>query len=185
MSFTPDEQEKTVKIPIQVRAGQIQFYFDGPLPVLKEGIIGDLVLPYIAVLDPKARKLFSEERKIPLFKKGTMLYVQLRPEDADAKRFANHLRRPFAKGIRFYVELDHETPVAQIIGFFQTAPGIVALILSASWILKSPASLQTNDYIAECQNVRGRSHPLGTTKSPGDLTPSQTLPRSKLLVAAA
>jgi hypothetical protein len=44
MFFTPDEQEKTVKIPIQVRAGQIQFYFDGPLPVLKEGIIGDLVL---------------------------------------------------------------------------------------------------------------------------------------------
>jgi len=37
MSFTPDEQEKTVKIPVQVRAGQIQFYFDGPLPELKEG----------------------------------------------------------------------------------------------------------------------------------------------------
>jgi len=69
MSFTPDEQEKTVKIPVQVRAGQIQFYFDGPLPELKEGSIGDLVLPYYAVRDPKARKLFSEERKIPLFKK--------------------------------------------------------------------------------------------------------------------
>src|SRR5690242_20403564 len=26
------------------------------------------------------RKLFSEERKIPLFKKKTLLYVQLRPE---------------------------------------------------------------------------------------------------------
>jgi hypothetical protein len=80
MPFIPDEQEKTVKIPIQVRGGRIQFYFDGPLPLLEEGVIGDLVLPAFAVLDPKARKLFSEERKIPLFKKGTLLYVQLRPE---------------------------------------------------------------------------------------------------------
>jgi hypothetical protein len=45
MSFIPDEQEKTVKIPIQVRNGRIQFYFHGPLPDLKEGIIGDLVVP--------------------------------------------------------------------------------------------------------------------------------------------
>ena len=111
MSFIPDEQEKTVKIPVQVRAGQIQFYFDGPLPDLKEGIIGDLVVPYYAVLDPKARKLFSEERKIPLFKKKTLLYVQLRPQTPDdAKPFAPHLLRPFPKGTRFYVQLDQETP---------------------------------------------------------------------------
>jgi hypothetical protein len=110
MSFTPDEHEKTVKIPIQVRDGQIQFYFDGSLPDLKEGIIGDLVLPYYAVLDPKARKLFSEERKIPLFKKKTLLYVQLPPETPDAKPFAKHLLRPFPQGTRFYVQLDQETP---------------------------------------------------------------------------
>ncbi len=36
MLFIPDEQEKTVKIPVQVRAGQIQFYFDGP-PARLEG----------------------------------------------------------------------------------------------------------------------------------------------------
>src|SRR5215813_4803635 len=113
MSFNPDDQEKTVKIPIQVRAGQIQFYFDGPLPDLEEGVIGDLVVPYDAVLDQKARKLFSEERKIPLFKKKTLLYVQLRPQTADdTKHFDAHLLRPYSKGIRFYVELQPETPVA-------------------------------------------------------------------------
>ena len=32
MLFTPDEQEKTVNIPIHVRDGQIHFYFDGPMP---------------------------------------------------------------------------------------------------------------------------------------------------------
>jgi hypothetical protein len=31
MSFLPDDHEKTVKIPIQVRAGQVQFFFDGPM----------------------------------------------------------------------------------------------------------------------------------------------------------
>ena len=111
MSFIPDEQEKTVKIPVQVRACQIQFYFDGPLPDLKEGVIGDLVLPRHAVLDPKARKLFSEERKIPLFKKKTLLYVQLRPETDDAKPFDAHLLRPYPKGTRFYVELHQKRPV--------------------------------------------------------------------------
>jgi hypothetical protein len=98
MSFIPDEHEKTVKIPIHIRGGQIQIYFDGPLPQLKEGIIGDLVLPYDAVVDPKARKLFSEERKIPLFKKKTLLYVQLRPATADdTKPFDAYLFRPYAK----------------------------------------------------------------------------------------
>jgi hypothetical protein len=104
--FIPDEHEKTVKIPIQVCEGKIQFYFDGPMPDLKEGIIGDLVLPSYAVLDPKARKLFSEERKIPLFKKKTLLYVQLRPATAeDTKPFDKHLLRPYPKGSRFYVQL--------------------------------------------------------------------------------
>jgi hypothetical protein len=36
MPFIPDEQEKTVKIPIQVPGGQIRFYFDAALPDLKE-----------------------------------------------------------------------------------------------------------------------------------------------------
>jgi hypothetical protein len=71
-------------------------------------------LPYYAVRDPKAHRLSSEERKIPLFKKKTLLYVQLRPEAPDAERFANYLLRPFPKGIGFYVQLDHETSVAQI-----------------------------------------------------------------------
>jgi hypothetical protein len=53
---------------------------------LKEGIIGDLVVPYYAVLDPKGRRLFSEERKIPLCKKNALLYVQLRPETAPRRR---------------------------------------------------------------------------------------------------
>jgi hypothetical protein len=51
--------------------------------LLEEGVIGDLVVPALAVLDPKARKPFSEERKILLFKKKTLLYVQLRPETPD------------------------------------------------------------------------------------------------------
>jgi hypothetical protein len=79
---------------------------------LEEGIIGDLVLPSYAVLDPKARKLFSEERKIPLFKKKTVLYVQLRPATAgDTKPFDAHLLRPYPKGARFYVELHQEPPL--------------------------------------------------------------------------
>jgi hypothetical protein len=126
MSFIPDEQQKTVKIPIQVRNGRIQFYFDGPLPLLEEGVIGDIVVPAYAVLDPKSRKLFSEERKIPLFKKGTLLYVQLRPKTPDdAKPFAAHLLRPFLKGIQSFVELQQGLP--------ENAKPVVAQLLDHSF----------------------------------------------------
>ena len=126
MPFIPDEQEKTVKIPIQVHGGRIQFYFDGPLPLLEEGVIGDLVVPALAVLDPQARKLFSEERKIPLFKKGTLLYVQLRPKTPDdAKPFAAHLLRPFLKGIQSFVELRQGLP--------ENAKPVVAQLLDHSF----------------------------------------------------
>jgi hypothetical protein len=81
------------------------------LPLLEEGVIGDLVVPALAVLDPKACKLFSEERKIPLFKKGTLLYVQLRPKTPEVGNpLADHLLRPFLKGIQSFVELHQRLP---------------------------------------------------------------------------
>lgn len=111
MSFIPDELEKTIKIPIQVRHGKVEFYFGGPLPTLEEGVIGDLVVPAFAVLDSKARKLFSEERKIPLFKKATLLYVQLRPRKPEhTKDLAAYLLQPFLKGTLSYIQLEQETP---------------------------------------------------------------------------
>jgi hypothetical protein len=46
MTFIPDEQEKTVKIPIQVRTGEIRFYFDGvQIGLLPQTTVGSLVSP--------------------------------------------------------------------------------------------------------------------------------------------
>jgi hypothetical protein len=44
-------------------------------------------------------------------KKGTLLYVQLRPETAEVGNpLADHLLRPFLKGTRFYVQFHQEAP---------------------------------------------------------------------------
>jgi hypothetical protein len=75
MPFIPDEQEKTVKIPIQVRGGEIQFYFDGPLPDLKESIISGTRLR--CPRSEGAQAILKRSGRSRCLKKKTLLYVQL------------------------------------------------------------------------------------------------------------
>jgi hypothetical protein len=77
MTFIPDPFSKIVKIPIEIKNGKVEFYFEGSLPEIKEGTLGDLFVPAYAVKNEKIKILLSEERNIPLFKKGTELFVQI------------------------------------------------------------------------------------------------------------
>jgi len=77
MAFIPDPLSKTVKIPVEIKKNNVEFYFEGPLPEIMDGTLGDLVVPLYAVKDTKFKNLLSEERKIPLLKKGTDLFVQI------------------------------------------------------------------------------------------------------------
>ena len=85
MSYVPDPFSKMIKIPIEIKKGNIEFYFEGPLPELKDGTLGDLLIPAYAVTNSNLRKLLSEERKIPLLKKDTILFVQVSAPTLDNK----------------------------------------------------------------------------------------------------
>ncbi len=77
MMFIPDPFSKIVKIPIEIKNGKVEFYFEGSLPEIKDGTLGDLFVPAYAVKNEKIIILLSEERNIPLLKKGTELFVQI------------------------------------------------------------------------------------------------------------
>jgi hypothetical protein len=77
MPFVPDPAERTVRIPIEIRQGRVEFYFGGGLPKLREGALGELIVSAWAILDEKMRKKLLEDRSVPILKKGTSIYVQL------------------------------------------------------------------------------------------------------------
>jgi len=85
MPYIPDPFSKMIKIPIEIKKGNVEFYFEGPLPELKDGTLGDLIIPAYAVTNSNLRNLLSEERKIPLLKKDTILFVQVSASTRDNK----------------------------------------------------------------------------------------------------
>ena len=50
---TFDSLNKTVSIPIRYANGKIEYFYGGKLPKLKDGVIGELILPAYAVEDKK------------------------------------------------------------------------------------------------------------------------------------
>ena len=49
--FRIESEAKTVTIPIKVIDGKITYFYDGPMPKLKEGAIGDLTVQESDILD--------------------------------------------------------------------------------------------------------------------------------------
>lgn len=80
MAFIPDPYSKMVRIPIIIKNGKIEFFFNGPLPELEEGAIGELVIEKGFFKDQKLADMLVETRKVPVLKKDTILAVLLKPE---------------------------------------------------------------------------------------------------------
>ena len=79
MAFIPDPDiGQTLRIPVIVRGGEVKFFFGGPIPKLKEGTIGELVVAALAVLDESARGALLEERKVLFIGPREPLYAQIR-----------------------------------------------------------------------------------------------------------
>ena len=70
-----DSYKATVRIPIQVRKGAVTYFYGGSLPKLKDGCVGDLIVPRYAVEDEDAvRELTREETKIVLDSRTPILF---------------------------------------------------------------------------------------------------------------
>lgn len=76
----PDPLSRTVKIPIKIVNGHPCLFPDGKLPDLKDGTIGDLVVPAHSFSDPKIAAQFAEEHREPFLPVGTRLAAQINPE---------------------------------------------------------------------------------------------------------
>ena len=75
--FIPDPYERTVKVPVMFVDGVPKPYFGGSWPAIKEGTIGELVLPAWSFVRPQDAVLLSAPLTAPILSKGEELLVAL------------------------------------------------------------------------------------------------------------
>lgn len=74
---TFDSFNKTVSIPVRYTKGKIEYYYGKKLPKLKDGVIGELILPAYAVEDKKFLENISKEVIVDFLPSGTKLFVEI------------------------------------------------------------------------------------------------------------
>ncbi len=77
--------ERTVEIPIIIRAGKVEFFYGGPLPMLKEGQVGSIEMPAFAFEKAADVARLSVEETLPILEIGTQLQVHVSPKDDGRK----------------------------------------------------------------------------------------------------
>ncbi len=65
------------RIPIRIRGGEVTYFYEGSLPAIRDGTVGDLVIPKAALTEAGDAKRFAFEEKVELLPAGVMLYVEL------------------------------------------------------------------------------------------------------------
>ena len=84
----PDPYRKTVKIPIKIINGTLYQYPDKPLPKLKDGTIGDLVVPSYAFREQETAKQLNKEHKELFLPAKTVLIAEI-----TVQHIPKHLRK--------------------------------------------------------------------------------------------
>ena len=66
------EQEKTVRIPVRIRAdGRVEYFYGGDLPRILDGTIGDLVVPEFSITDRREVNRLQQEHVVELLPSGS------------------------------------------------------------------------------------------------------------------
>jgi len=82
--------QKSARIPVRVRNGQVEFLYDVELPPLKNGAVGELVVDVENVQDPKWRAFLVAETPVELAPAGAMVVFGV-AVDKGALLFERHL----------------------------------------------------------------------------------------------
>jgi len=101
----PDPLEKTVLIPIKIVKGEIQFFYGGKLPELKDGIIGELTVPSYSITDKKKLILLSRETNKVFIPGSTHLMVQISPKGQDIRKPGIVKYKTYSYGNASFVEI--------------------------------------------------------------------------------
>ncbi len=77
----PDPSKKTVKIPVKVVNGQVQFFYGGVMPKISD-TVGDLVIPAYALINQTDGDNLSYEDVSELLPKGSVLLINVRVDES-------------------------------------------------------------------------------------------------------
>ena len=68
------DHEKTVRIPVRIDAhDRIDYLYGGPLPKMREGTIGDLVVPERSITDKSAVCRLQQDQVVPFLRLGSVV----------------------------------------------------------------------------------------------------------------
>lgn len=83
--FIGDKTKKTVRILVQFRPGSILRSDGTPLPKIRDGTFGNLVLPASALADEAELQKLEEESTKELLQAGTSVFIGLNPSGGTSK----------------------------------------------------------------------------------------------------
>ena len=68
------DQEKTVRIPVRIRThGRIDYFYGGPLPKMREGTIGDLVVPERSITEKREVSRLQQDQVVRFLPSGSVV----------------------------------------------------------------------------------------------------------------
>ncbi len=74
-----DLQSATVRIPVRIRDGIVTFFYPGPMPKMREGAVGELVVDRVLILDERELQRLEYEEDRELLPAFTALRVAVVP----------------------------------------------------------------------------------------------------------
>ena len=111
-----DSLLKTVKIPVRIVNGKVNYYYGGELPSIGNGAVGELIIQEYDVEDNNFLSVCQYEEKIEILKQGTILMFAVNTNSTPEKL------KPYAKWIKtrdyksyLYVEAELLTPLKLLI----------------------------------------------------------------------
>lgn len=138
-----DRFDKTARIPVRVRDGQIEFLYDNQMPPLRDGMIGELVISVEAITDARWRDFFVGENLIEIAPAETPIVFSV-ATDKGAMALRRHL-------LNAQTEWDilGATPIGEIspddLPAFGTGVGVLGWLKSPLFLLlrgESPSQLR-------------------------------------------
>lgn len=111
--MVPDTFKKTVRIPVRFVGGDFKFFYGGDLPAMREGTIGELIVPEYSVTDKYKLGLISKKFTKTFLPKGAPLLARLSEKSVDQSgKFLKRIRvSPLKGGLFAEIVLDAELSI--------------------------------------------------------------------------
>ena len=94
------EQEKTIRIPVRIRTdGQIEYFYGGALPEMRDETIGDLVVPERSLTDQREVYRLQQERLVPFLDSGSIVMLAVDGTNTPAN-LKPHLKEAIRRGMK-------------------------------------------------------------------------------------